>query len=179
MAWLQWPRIGPHLGHVVASGPQAAAIEQAFADLTTNFSAELALRDELASNLLAQIILRAQQINPDSQHRPIEQRVRKAQLYIEEHFAESFSVHDVAGHVGVSPSHLSSLFKQHTGMTLLAWRDEKRMMAAARDLLTTNRAVSEVAAACGFDDGPFFSRCFRKHFGCSPRDYRSRGGKPG
>jgi AraC-like DNA-binding protein len=37
--------------------------------------------------------------------------------------------------------------------------------------------VSDLAAACGFNEVSYFDRCFRRRFGASPTQYR--GGKDG
>jgi AraC-like DNA-binding protein len=33
--------------------------------------------------------------------------------------------------------------------------------------------VSDIAYACGFSDVSYFNRCFRRRFGCSPRELRA------
>jgi AraC-like DNA-binding protein len=32
--------------------------------------------------------------------------------------------------------------------------------------------VSEIASACGFNEIPYFNRCFRRRFGASPTEFR-------
>ena len=43
--------------------------------------------------------------------------------------------------------------------------------------------VSDIVLSCGFNEVSYFNRCFRRHFGLSPTQYRGRddgmpGGKP-
>ena len=51
---------------------------------------------------------------------------------------------------------------------------EHRLRHAA-DLLRTaqnGRSITDIAYACGFSDSAYFSRCFSRHYGLSPRHYR-------
>ncbi|MDD3080565.1 MAG: helix-turn-helix transcriptional regulator [Paludibacter sp.] len=41
-------------------------------------------------------------------------------------------------------------------------------------LAQSNKTVSEIAYAIGFNDSGYFSKCFKLKFGCSPSDYRKR-----
>jgi transcriptional regulator GlxA family with amidase domain len=38
--------------------------------------------------------------------------------------------------------------------------------------------VSEIASACGFNEIPYFNRCFRRHFDASPTGFRGTDGAP-
>ena len=49
---------------------------------------------------------------------------------------------------------------------------ECRMNEAARQLQDPSLNISEVSYRVGIDDPLYFSRCFKKQFGLSPRDYR-------
>jgi transcriptional regulator GlxA family with amidase domain len=48
-------------------------------------------------------------------------------------------------------------------------------MQLARSLLTEGaRTVAEIAAACGYESAPSFSRAFRSQSGRWPTDYRNQ-----
>ena len=47
-----------------------------------------------------------------------------------------------------------------------------RMKEAARLLLTSNKNVSEIAYQVGFNEISYFSKCFKRHFGVSPQNYK-------
>jgi AraC-like DNA-binding protein len=38
--------------------------------------------------------------------------------------------------------------------------------------LSSRRATSDIAYACGFSDVSYFNRCFRRRFGAPPREFR-------
>jgi two-component system response regulator YesN len=41
-------------------------------------------------------------------------------------------------------------------------------------LKNSEKAISEIAEAVGFNDYNYFSRIFKKYYGISPRDYRKQ-----
>lgn len=98
--------------------------------------------------------------------------VQEALLYIEANYYHDFSVPDVAESVLLSPSYLSSVFHEETGQTIHEYVTELRMGKATELLRTTTYRVSDIAHAVGYQDGNYFSRCFKKQYGVSPGEYR-------
>lgn len=47
-----------------------------------------------------------------------------------------------------------------------------RISEARRLVVESTLSIREIAAACGFEDEFYFSRCFRRETGLAPRDYR-------
>jgi len=101
-----------------------------------------------------------------------QEMIEKAVAYLEEHFTEEVSVQKVASHVCVSVSHLSHLFKEKTGMSVVDYLLRIRMDVASRLLRETQKSVTEIAFQVGFQDGGYFTRMFRKVFGVSPSTAR-------
>lgn len=95
--------------------------------------------------------------------------IRQAKEILLSSLAEDHSIESLSRAVGLSPSHLSRLFKAGTGKSLYAFLLESRL-DAAHTLLRTGRAnVSEAAAACGFYDPAHLARHFRRRYGAAPR----------
>lgn len=84
----------------------------------------------------------------------------------------------IARHFGISPRTLRLLFsREEEGLRALLLR--RRLEACAfrlRDPLWRGRTITEIAYALGFNNPTHFAHAFRRHFACSPRDYR-RGGE--
>ena len=79
-----------------------------------------------------------------------------------------------------SKSYISHRFKQTVGMNINEYMNHLRMEDAARLLRSSSLSVTEIALSLGFSDGNYFSTCFRRAWGVSPRAYRTgnrRGGK--
>jgi two-component system, sensor histidine kinase ChiS len=88
---------------------------------------------------------------------------------IETHFEdEQFSVESLAEHVNMSVSQLNrklnALIDQPPGQLIRSLRLQR-----AADLLAQKAgSVSEICYQVGFNDNAYFSRAFKKQFGCSP-----------
>ena len=94
--------------------------------------------------------------------------IRKALRFIQKHYAEDLSVQDIADAVSLSRYHLSRLFKEATGVTLLACLNDVRMKKARELLEQGDLTVSEVALRVGFRSASYFDKKFKQFYGCSP-----------
>lgn len=73
--------------------------------------------------------------------------------------------------------YLRKLFQKEMGMTPLKYMVELRMKKAKSMLAaawTREYSVAEVAESCGFSDALYFSRVFKKYYGCSPVEFVKR-----
>jgi AraC-like DNA-binding protein len=90
--------------------------------------------------------------------------------HILQHYADSFSIEELARLAGLSPSHFRLLFKKIMGMTTVQYQNHIRV-GKARDLLLGGHCnVTEAALAVGFQDIYYFSRLFKKLTGENPSD---------
>jgi two-component system response regulator YesN len=102
--------------------------------------------------------------------------VRLAADVMRRRFREDLSVEAIAEEAGQSPSHLSRLFRQELGMSILDFLTRRRMDEAKRLLLgDPDRNIGQIAEAAGYRDPNYFSRVFRRETGLSPREYRLSG----
>ena len=93
---------------------------------------------------------------------------------IDRRLSEQLSLRDVAGELGLTPGHLTTVVRRRTGRTVQEWIIERRM-AEARNLLSdTELPVAEIARRVGISDPGYFSRQFRRTHGASPREWRGR-----
>ncbi|MCF7946291.1 MAG: helix-turn-helix domain-containing protein [Spirochaetia bacterium] len=99
--------------------------------------------------------------------------VRAAMDYIDEHYAEDISMYQIASHLGVSESHLSHLFKEHSGFTVLSYLQDRRIREAMRLLKDPRRNVSEIFHLCGFSNGSYFCKVFKRYTGVTPSEFRN------
>lgn len=100
--------------------------------------------------------------------------VRQACGYFKEHFSSLSGIGEAADFCSVSQEHLTRLFKKETGQTPLQYLTRLRMENALFLLLNTSDSVASIARACGFENGNYFARVFRRYLNCSPEDYRKR-----
>lgn len=130
-------------------------------------------RHAFAANALERALLWCHTVNPRSPAADIDPRVAQAREIVSARLDGRIDVATVAGEVGLSASRLSHLFKQHTGRSIPAYVEERRMERAEDLLRMTDRTVAEVARAVGYDDPLYFSRRFRRRTGTSPRAWRA------
>ena len=169
---LQWPRLSDgaavlQLGHV------AGRVQSALSEAVDWYGGSSRRRFDFARNALERALLLCDTVNPVSACRPADSRVAAAVGIITDSIGAPLTVATLAEAVGLSPSRLSHLFKRTTGLSVPAFVEAARMERAQDLLYMTDRTVSEVAAAVGFDDPLYFSRRFRVHFGASPRAWRA------
>jgi signal transduction histidine kinase/ligand-binding sensor domain-containing protein/CheY-like chemotaxis protein len=95
----------------------------------------------------------------------------KFKAMIEQYHTEAdFKVVDMASHMAMSERPLQRKLKALIGHTpneyLRAFRLEK-----ASELLRQGQTVADVAFAVGFSSQPYFSTCFKAHFGVTPSEF--------
>lgn len=89
---------------------------------------------------------------------------------------EDLSVAGIAEKVSFSPNHLSTVFRQQTGQTIIKYITDYRMARAKELLKCTALRSSEIGAEVGYKDPHYFSYMFKKMFGITPTQYREKKG---
>jgi AraC-like DNA-binding protein len=92
--------------------------------------------------------------------------------YIQQHFAESISVEELARACNLSVSALERRFKKHLKTTPQQYIKEVRLENGKRLLLDTDKPIGTIALETGFADHSHFTRAFSKHFGQPPSHLR-------
>ncbi|SFI89862.1 AraC family transcriptional regulator, arabinose operon regulatory protein [Paenibacillus sp. UNC496MF] len=94
--------------------------------------------------------------------------------FIDEQAALSFTVADVAAHVGLSVSRTVHLFKECFGLTIIQYTQNVRLSMAIERIKYSSMTLEQVAETCGFGSYSYFYRVFRQKHGVSPAAYRER-----
>lgn len=93
--------------------------------------------------------------------------------YIEDNYAqEELSLNLLASHVNFSPNHLSMIFSQQTGQTLIRYLTDYRMNRAKELLRCSSKKSSVISMEIGYKDPHYFSYLFKKTQGMTPTQYR-------
>ncbi len=106
-------------------------------------------------------------------NRILNPHLRKAVIYIENHYREEISLDDVVKAASFSHSSLTQLFKKELEMTPIEYVWHHRLVVAKRFLEFTDLPVKEIASRCGFKTTQHFSRRFEERFGCNPTAFRT------
>ena len=74
----------------------------------------------------------------------------------------------------MSKSHFCREFKKVYGMTPVAYLNTYRISVAKFLLATTEESMEIISGKTGFAKTSYFCAVFRKHEGCSPKQFRER-----
>lgn len=108
--------------------------------------------------------------NKPSYHPEIMRTVQK----IKQNFCDPVSIAELIRGSGLSKTYFHKCFKNYTGKTPNDFVTDLRINHACMLLSMTDKAVSDISLACGYEDPVYFSRIFRKCTGRTPSDYRCR-----
>ncbi|MFS0919155.1 ABC transporter substrate-binding protein [Brevibacillus sp. 179-C 1.1 NHS] len=98
--------------------------------------------------------------------------VVQAVRFIEEHYAEAFTLDDLATLLNCSSRSLQRTFKAQLAIGPIDYLIQVRIQKAQELLRQTNVGLKEVAEAVGYADSYYFSRIFKKHTGISPSSFK-------
>ncbi|HKY49205.1 MAG TPA: AraC family transcriptional regulator [Acidimicrobiia bacterium] len=103
------------------------------------------------------------------QHRPI---VDEARQYLAWRFRDDLDLVEIARAVGVSPFHLSRMFKRATGRSLTGYRTALRIRFVIDQLTDGADDLGRVAVEAGFYDHAHMTNTVRRHLGDAPSKIR-------
>lgn len=108
---------------------------------------------------------------PDAADQP-DPVLRRMVMYMNAGMRGPLSIGDICAGLGQSPKQLRLRCQRRMGRTPAQVYHDLRL-ARARQLLQGGAlAVTDVAQAVGFASHSAFSRSYRQHFGCQPRQFR-------
>jgi AraC-like DNA-binding protein len=115
----------------------------------------------------------------DLQHQPAINDVsfvNKVIEAIERHLNDpTLTTTTLAQELTVSRANLHRKIKIASGIPPAELIKKVRLDKAARLLSEPEKSVAEVAYMVGFDDSSYFSKCFRRHYGLTPSEYKRKG----
>lgn len=107
--------------------------------------------------------------------------VEKIRASIRRNYSRTdFALDEVIREMPFHYDYLRKLFKKEVGVSPLEYMTSLRMKSAETLLTamwTNEYTISEIARMCGFDDALYFSRVFKKHYGCSPTSFAKKRGE--
>jgi AraC-like DNA-binding protein len=93
--------------------------------------------------------------------------------YIRNNFHQQFTIEKLSEVACLSLSALERRFKKHLAKTPKQFINEVRLENARKQLIETNKPISQIGDDTGFSDHSYFSKQFRLFFGELPSDYRA------
>lgn len=99
-------------------------------------------------------------------------RMQQVATYVMAHYIHNITLDDISGHIGMNRSAFCTFFKRNKGMTFSQFVTQYRLDTACGLLMNSQKQVSEICFAVGFNDLPHFIRVFNAKYGLSPAKFR-------
>lgn len=101
--------------------------------------------------------------------------VESAKDIILKNYNQPISLTGIADQIGVSANYLSDVFSRETGETYLKYLTKVRMRIAAHYIESKpSMSINEIAEKTGYVNSKHFLHIFKKNFGMTPSEYKSR-----
>lgn len=134
----------------------------------------LPFREKLLKNYISEIVITLiRKSNYDILH-AASVPIQKALSYVNEHFLEDISLEDLAAYMSFSSNYMGFLFKTEIGCSFHEHLNILRLKYACRMLLTTDKAVKEIAFETGYHSVEYFQYIFKKIMRITPNQYRTK-----
>ncbi|MFQ8689023.1 MAG: response regulator [Blautia sp.] len=91
--------------------------------------------------------------------------------YIYEHYSEKIDLETLARLTFCTESHISRVFKKHTGMTIVSYVHKVRIEQSIRMMEEDNLSVKEAAEEVGYQNLNNFYKYFKQFIGAPPASY--------
>ena len=94
--------------------------------------------------------------------------------FIHNHYKDKITVAQIADAIGISEREAMRSFRRSLNQSPIEYLISYRLNEAKKLLLDSRLPITEICYQCGFSDSSYFGKSFRKAYGLSPREYRSR-----
>lgn len=98
--------------------------------------------------------------------------VRQVNSYIRHHISDNIKTEDIAKHLYLSRSHLSTKFKKESGVPLNEYITLVKISEARHLLAYTDKNLQLISSYLGYSSQSYFCNTFKKYVGKTPTDYR-------
>ncbi|MGK6314644.1 helix-turn-helix domain-containing protein [Neorhizobium sp. DT-125] len=169
--WLSSPRL-----IALPASDDARYLDETFSRLFAEFETRRVGRNDLIeAYLIAAILILGRVVGADGKGAAEDinlARVEALKDLIGRHFRKQLPAEIYAKLLNLSPTHLNRIVRDVTGMSIHDLVMARVIDEARRALVFTTASVQSIADGLGFSDAAYFSRCFRKRTGQTPREYR-------
>lgn len=95
--------------------------------------------------------------------------------FINENFRTNITLPMLAQQISLSPTYVSTLFKESAGVNFKQYLMDTRINHAMKLLQNSNHTITFIADECGFNSVNNFCKAFKKNTGLSPGMFRNIG----
>jgi two-component system response regulator YesN len=98
--------------------------------------------------------------------------IKKAYEYVENHYQNPISLHEVAEYLGISQSYLSKLFVCKLKMRFTQFVNLYRIRISQQYLKATDKTIEDIAELVGYSDYKYYSVVFKSITGMTPIQFK-------
>lgn len=114
---------------------------------------------------------------PTAQNALDKKRLRRVLDFIAANLDQNLTLEQIAGEACLSPFHFARAFKAAMGKAPHCYITEQKLEQAKRLIIDNRYPLTEIASMTGFSNQAHFTRMFKREFGLTPGEFRSRIGK--
>jgi AraC family transcriptional regulator len=100
--------------------------------------------------------------------------LQKTVDYIEKNIKSKITLEDIASSLYISKYHFHRVFRAATNIKLMEYVRMRQLSLSLNDLLYTDLKIKDIAAEYGFEHEQSYTKSFKKAFGISPSQFRSK-----
>ena len=100
--------------------------------------------------------------------------IRELISWLHIHYLEKITMETVTKQFHTNKTTLNQRFKSVMGMTVMEYIGSLRMQIACSLLRKTYLSINEIMQRAGYINDTHFLRTFKKHIGCTPKEYRNQ-----
>ncbi|RXZ82477.1 AraC family transcriptional regulator [Paenibacillaceae bacterium] len=100
--------------------------------------------------------------------------LRPVIAYVDEQLSGKIELEQASRIAGMNYSYFSTFFKKKLGISFIDYVNRKRVLKAEQLLATASMSVTEIAEAVGFSNMAHFYTLFKRHNGCTPKQFLSK-----
>lgn len=94
--------------------------------------------------------------------------------YIHQHLDKQITIEELSARICLSPFHFHRIFTAAIGEPLGKYISRKRLEKAANMLVNPELMVKDIAYGCGYSSTALLCRSFKRHFGLTTEEFRSK-----
>ncbi|MBW4085030.1 AraC family transcriptional regulator [Paenibacillus sp. S150] len=111
-------------------------------------------------------------ISPLNLHRSIDSRLIKINRYMRAHHEEIITLQQLAEMLQCNPVYFSNTYTRVFNISPIKHLQKMKMDTAMKLLNSSNLSIKNISSRLGYVSHSQFSSIFKKHFGCTPSQYR-------
>ena len=160
---------------VLHTGNMSATVESIFREIFEQVSQKKFHADTICHHLLNALLTILSAQVPHEKitfQEEFDESFRRCKDFIDEHFTENISVEEMSKIANMSVSGFAHCFKKIFGLAPGQYLIRLKLGRAQKLLVGTNKNITEISMALGYDNVSHFNNQFKKFVGTSPRNYR-------